>query len=144
MPEASDPEWVETEELSTLKAQAIARTYVDVDAVYRDAIGYRATVYAIAEADARAYKAGGYTGEVSEYVAGYARKNYTLAAQSNQWAADQIILRADAFRVAELAMRNTMFACQVDMRAASSPEALVVAIATWNGFIAALRAQLGL
>lgn len=125
-------------------AAAIAATYRDVDAVYVDAIGQRKPEYDDAEADARAFAAAGYAGEPTAYVSGFALKNPTGQAQSNQWAADNIIARADAFQSAKLAMRNTRFDLQADMRAASTAAELATASAAWNGFIAYLRAQLGL
>ncbi len=56
----------------------------------------------------------------------------------------QIIGRADAFQQAELAMRNTRFDSQANMRESTTFEQLAIAVAGWNGFITALRAQLGL
>lgn len=131
-------------DMDALITAAIAKTYIDVDRVYKDAIGRRATEYQEAEDAARAFAAAGYTGEVSEYVSDYAAHNVTGEAQTNQWAADQIIARADAFRTAQAAMRSQRFQRQSDMRAASTPEALAAAVAAWDGFIAALRGQLGL
>lgn len=123
---------------------AIAATYLDVDAVYVAAIGQRQSEYTDAETAARAYAAAGYAGTPSAYVTGFAANNPTGIAQTNRWSADQIIARADAFVTAKLAMRNTRFLRQADMRAATTEAALSTAIANWNGFIAALRAQLGL
>lgn len=137
--------WVETAVLPSLLAAALAQTYLDVDAVYKDAIGMRATEYARAEEFARAYLAAdpGPT-VVSGYITGHAQHNPTGIQQTNDWAAQQIIERADVFRWAELQMRNVRFARQADMRAAATPEELAVAVDTWNGFITYLRALLGL
>jgi len=123
---------------------AISRTYADVDRVYADAVGNRTEEYKDAEADARAFAAAGYTGTPSDYVHDYALHNPTGSAQTDQWAADQIIARADAFAQAKLAMRSTRFASQAAIRAAATPDDLNAAVATWNGFIASLRTQLGL
>lgn len=136
--------WVETATLASLQVDAIARTYPDVDAVYEAAIGRRATEYAEAEADARAFAAAGYTGDTTQYVTGFAQSNPTGVAQTNEWAARQIIGRADAFKQAQLAMRNTRFVRQADMRAATTYAELQTAVAGWNTFIAQLRASLGL
>lgn len=122
-------------------AAAIAATYRDVDAVYSDAIGQRGPEYADAETDARAFIAGG---ELTAYVSDFAQDNPTGQAQSNQWAAENIIARADAFRSAKLAMRSARFARQTEMRAATTTAALQLAISSWEGFIAGVRAQLGL
>jgi hypothetical protein len=131
-------------DLPALKAAAIAKTYPDVDAVYDAAVGSRTEEYKDAEADARAFAAAGYTGGVSEYVSDYALHNPTLLVQTNQWAADQIIARADAFAAAKLLMRSTRFARQADMRAATTQAGLNAAVAAWGSFISSTRSALGL
>jgi hypothetical protein len=141
----SDPEWVEVAPLAELRAAAIGKTYSDVDAVYDAAIGRRATEYANAEAAAREYLGADVKPElVSGYIAGHARSNPTGQQQTNEWAAQQIIDRADAFRWAELQMRNVRFDRQADMRAAATPEELAVAVGEWDSFILRLRSTLGL
>jgi hypothetical protein len=131
-------------DLPALKATAIAKTYPDVDAVYKAAVGRRTTEYEKAEDAARAYKAAGYTGEISTRVSKYAEKNSTGVAQTNRWATDQIIARADAFHAAEDSMRDARFDSQADMRAATTQVELDAAVAEWDSFIAATRADLGL
>lgn len=123
---------------------AVAKTYRDVDGIHEAAVGSRATEYADAEIAARAFVAAGYAGTVSDYVAGFALNNPTGIAQTNQWAADQIIARADAFHAAKLALRSQRFARQAEMRAATTDEELATAVSAWDGFIATVRAQLGL
>lgn len=140
----ASPVW-EAPELADLKAAAITRTYADVDGVYDAAIGRRGTEYERAEAAARAYLAADVEPEeVSPYIVGHARSNPTGQQQTNEWAAQQIIARADAFRWAELQMRNVRFDRQADMRAATTPEELAAAVAGWDGFIRQLRSALGL
>jgi hypothetical protein len=137
--------WVEMGPLEQLKAEAVARTYADVDAVYDAAIGRRATEYASAEAAAREYLATEMKPSVvSGYITGHARSNPTGQQQTNEWAAQQIIERADAFRWAELQMRNVRFDRQTDMRGAATPDELAAAVGTWSDFITWLRATLGL
>lgn len=131
-------------ELQEKIRSAIAQTYIDVDDVYAAAIGKRGPEYYDAEQAARAYVASGYTGEVDTDVSDFAEHNPTGQLQSNQWAADQIIARADAFRAAQKAMRSTRFARQSDMRAAATNNALASAVGAWADFIAATRSQLGL
>lgn len=131
-------------DLAALKTAALSQTYADVDRVYADAVGNRATEYQEAEQAARDYAAAGYAGAASEYVSDYALNNPTLEAQTNQWAADEIIARADAFRTAQKAMRSKRFECQAAMRAAATADELEQAIAQWAGFIAGLRAALEL
>lgn len=138
------PQWVEAAALDELKTAAIAKTYADVDKVHFDAVGNRATEYQEAEAAARAFAAGGFQGEADDDVHSYAIDNTTGEVQTDQWAAENIIARADAFRAAQKAMRNTRFKRQAEMRAAATPEELTAVVAAWDGFIAGLRAQLGL
>ncbi|KQQ86444.1 hypothetical protein [Massilia sp. Leaf139] len=137
--------WVETAPLEQAKELAIARTYVDVDAVYEAAIGRRGTEYTRAEDAARVYLAADpKPAVVSGYITGHALTNPTGQVQSEAWAAQQIVERADAFRWAELQMRNVRFARQADMRAAITPEDLATAVGQWNDFITWLRSTLGL
>lgn len=136
--------WVETAALSDLIAAAVAKCYPDIDAVYADAVGNRTEEYKDAESDARAFKAAGYTGIVSDYVHDFALHNPTGTAQTDQWAADQIIARADAFNSAKLSMRSQRFASQAAMRAAATADDLNTAVSAWNNFIATTRQNLSL
>ncbi len=138
------PEW-EPPALAGLQAEAIAKTYVDVDAVYDAAVGRRATEYEQAEAAARAYLAAAVEpAVVSEYITGHAQNNPTGQQQTNAWAARQIIERADAFRWAVLQMRSVRFARQTDMRAATTIEELAAAVTEWEEFLTWLRSTLDL
>lgn len=138
------PEW-EAPALAELQAEAIAKTYVDVDAVYDAAVGRRGTEYEQAEAAARAYLAAVVEpAVVSEYITGHAQNNPTGQQQTNEWAARQIIERADAFRWAALQMRTVRFARQADMRAATTTEELAAAVAEWEEFLTWLRSTLDL
>jgi hypothetical protein len=130
--------------LDRTKAEAIAKSYRDVDKVTEDAIGRRSEEYKDAAAAARAYAAAGYEGAVDEDISSYAQFNPTGKAQTNQWAADQIIARADAMEAAKKSMRSKRFEHQAAMRAATTAEELAVAVAAWDAFIAATRAELGL
>jgi hypothetical protein len=131
-------------DMAALKDTALARTYADVDKVTFDAVGNRVEEYKDAEAAARAYVAAGYTGDADSDISSYARHNPTGMEQTSQWAADQIIARADAFRAAQKAMRAKRFECQAAMRAATAPEGLAMAVQDWDGFITQTRADLGL
>jgi hypothetical protein len=131
-------------DLAALRTAALAKTYTDVDAVVRDAIGNRAEEYKDAAAAARAYAAAGYEGEVDEGISSYALFNPTGEAQANQWAAEQIIARADAMDTAKRSMRSKRFEHQAAMRAASTPEELDAAVAAWDAFIVETRASLGI
>jgi len=138
-------EWEDRAVLEDEKVAAVTKTYPDVDSVYQDAIGLRATEYANAESAARAYIAADpKPSPASGYITGHALNNPTGQVQSEVWAAQQIIERADAFRWAELQMRNVRFLHQAEMRAATSLEMLDAAVASWDNFIKWLREILGL
>lgn len=138
------PQWVETAALADRINAAVARCYPDIDAIYADAVGNRTEEYRDAESDARSFKAAGYVGTVSDYVHDFALHNPTGTAQTDQWAADQIIARADAFASAKLSMRSQRFASQAAMRAAATNADLDSAVSAWNSFIATTRQNLGL
>jgi hypothetical protein len=133
----------ESVNLEQLKADALKATYADVDAVTAAAVGNRVEEYRDAEAAARAFVVAGYEGDVDEYVSSYAQYNPTGEEQTNAWAADQIIARADAFRDAQKAMRTRRFASQAEIRLAQTPEELTAAVQVWGGFIAGIRLALG-
>lgn len=136
--------WEHIEPLASLQAKSINKPYADIDAVVRDAVGNRTEEYKAAEADARAYRAAGYAGAVPPSVDCFAQHNPTGIVQTGQWAADDIIMRADAFAVAKLAMRQMRFSSQSAMRSATTSAELDAAVAGWTSFIAQIRAQLGL
>ena len=136
--------WQETMSLPDLAAAAVAQTYKDVDAVYTDAIGAREPEYKDAEIEARRFAAAGFVGPVNTDISSYAEYNPTGQQQTNRWAAEQILMRADAFAAAKSVMRSTRFACQAQMQGASTVEQLATVVAAWRGFIEGLRAQLGL
>lgn len=131
-------------DLDALKTEALSAAYSDVDKVTFDAVGNRVEEYKAAETAARAYADAGYTGTVDEYVSSYALHNPTGAEQTNQWAADQIVARADSFRAAQKSMRAQRFESQAAIRAATTPDELEAAVNTWDAFIASTRSQLGL
>lgn len=133
-----------TQQLEATKNAAITRTYADVDRVYDDAVGNRTEEYKDAEADARAFAAAGFTGTAPSSITSFAQSNPTGAVQSNQWAAEQIIARADAFASAKLSMREKRFEQQAAMRAATNQAQLDAAVSAWQSYITTLRAQLGL
>lgn len=137
-------EWEDSVPLAAHIKAAIDATYPDVDAIYEAAVGRRTTEYTRAEEAAREYVAAEVKPAiVSSYITGHAERNPTGEVQTNEWAAQQIIERADAFRWAELQMRNARFAHQADMRAATSAEELEAVVESWRGFIEWLREILG-
>jgi hypothetical protein len=140
-----EPVWVEVVPLVDMQASAIAQTYVDVDAVYAAAVGNRTPEYTEAEAAARAYLAvDPKPAVVSEFITDHAQDNPTGDVQTNDWAAQQIVEKADVLKWAVRQMRKVRFARQADMRAAATPQELAVAVQAWNDFITWLRSTLRL
>ncbi len=136
--------WKDPRTLEDVLALALEKPYADIDAIVRDAVGGRTKEYEKAEAEARAFAASGYAEPAPRSVAKFAAKNPTMQPQSNTWAAQQVIGRANALAAAQDDMRDQRFESQWNMRAATTLAELDVAVATWNTFIAQLRAQLGL
>lgn len=132
--------WVETSTLANLKTAAYAKCFADINAMVWDAVGNMTEEYKDAEVEARAFKAGGYVGEVPGMVAPYADKE----SQSAIWATDDIIARADAFSYAKKAMRTHRMARQKEMTAATTLTQLDAAVDAWNAFMTQLRALLEL
>jgi hypothetical protein len=140
----STKRWLYVTPLALLKSLAIAKTFADVDAVVKDAVGNRTKEYELAEAASRVFAAAGYVGEVSKLVTSYALSNATLQEQTNEWAAQNIIARAMAFEWATEEMRDQRMTHGVAMQTATTSEALAGAVSSWSAFITGLRAQLGL
>ena len=158
--EASDPErpddrryWVSENEdgtyFATLKDDALANEAAglvkqidaDADSIYSAALGHRATEYAQAEAEAQAYKEGGYSASaVPDYVLAWA----TATGNTAQWAADDILSTAAAWRTAQTAIRSSRLACKEAVRKAADFDSLEAAKDAWQAASQAIRAQLGL
>jgi hypothetical protein len=117
-------------------AQALLKIDADADRIISDAVGSRTTEYEMAEAGAAAYQAAGYTGTVPPSVQIWA----TVESQTAQWAADDILAQASAWRGASLVIRQARLIAKRDVRAGQTDTAL----ATWAGFVASMRAALGL
>lgn len=137
--------WVETSTLEQLCTDAVAKTYPDVDAIYEAAVGSRTVEYQKAEAAARAYQAAEVKpSPASIYITSHALNNPTGQVQSEAWAAQQIIEKADAFAWAVAQMRDVRAASQGRMRAATTPGELEAVEKDWHGFILWVRDVLGL
>ncbi|CAN7203350.1 hypothetical protein LJR118_000620 [Acidovorax sp. LjRoot118] len=120
-------------------ASTLAGIDSDVDEIYRLAIGSRQAEYEEAERQAKAYEDAGYTGPVPPMVQCWADpKGWTA-----QQAADEILQQAGIWRGAQQAIRAQRLASKEQARAAESPAGLAAVRAGWDGFVAAVRAQLG-
>lgn len=130
-------------EIAAQVAQAslavLRRIDADADAIYRDAMGARQSEYTEAELQAQAFKDAGYTGEAGPMVAAWA----LATGNTEQWAADDILGQAAQWRQAQAAIRTQRLVHKQMVRSATTQAALDSALASWNTFVTALRAELG-
>lgn len=122
--------------LTAARANLIRQIDADTDAIYRAVQGDRAMEYVLAESDAKAYKAAGYTGTVPDSVASWA----SAKGQTATWAADDILTTATGWRQAQSAIRATRLTCKEQARAATD---LAPVVAQWAGFLMTVKAALG-
>jgi|SRR6478672_909688 len=123
------------------KAKLIRRIDAEVDGIYAAVIGNRGPEYEDAATEAQAFKNAGYpAGAIPPSVSSWATpKGWTA-----QQAADDILMEAAKLSAAKQAIRQNRLARKEEARNASTPAALATAAAQWDGFVAALRVQLGL
>lgn len=122
--------------LTAARANLIRQIDADTDAIYRAVQGDRAMEYVLAESDAKAYKAAGYTGTVPDSVASWA----SAKGQTATWATDDILTTATGWRQAQSAIRATRLTCKEQARAATD---LAPVVAQWAGFLMTVKAALG-
>ncbi|KRC36227.1 hypothetical protein ASE28_01450 [Acidovorax sp. Root219] len=121
-------------------AVAVARIDADVDAIYSAAIGLRQAEYEMAERQAQAFVDAGYEPPVPGMVQSWANaKGWPPAA-----AAEDILVVATQWRGAQELIRTQRLLRKEQARGAVGPAGLAATMATWTGFVAAARAQLGL
>lgn len=109
----------------------------DVDAIYAAVQGNRGPEYALAEAEATAFKAGGYVAPAPSSVASWA----TAKGESAQWAADNILATAAAWRYAMGVIRNQRLAHKELARTSNDLNAVKT---SWQAFANGIRSQLGI
>lgn len=107
----------------------------DVDLIYEQAVGNRSLEYTTAEQQALAYKTAGYTGAVPPSVASWVVASGLKA----NAASDNILAQAAAWRGAVEAIRANRLLAKKRIT-----DGVPTAMAQWNGFVAAIRGQLGL
>lgn len=127
------------EEFAQLKIAFNVQTDTECDDIYFAVMGFRDIEYINAEQQALAYQAAGYTGEVPPLVAAYA----TGAGITAQAAAEYTLALAAAWRPAMQAIRTYRTIAKSATIAAINEQELDAAKASWAGFVAGIRAQLG-
>lgn len=117
------------------QAQALRQIDADVDAIYTAAIGNRGPEYEAAEFEALSYQAAGFAGDVPPSVASWVAASGMTA----QAAALDIIAQGNAWRQAAQAMRAQRLQAKAGVRSG----AIAPTLAAWSGFVAQMRAALG-
>ncbi len=119
---------------------AVAQIDADVDAIYSAAIGLRQAEYEMAERQAQVFADAGYEPPVPGMVQSWAiAKGWTAQA-----AAADVLAVAAQWRGAQELIRAQRLLRKEQARAALGPAGLAATMATWAGFVAAVRAQLGI
>ncbi|MGE0350941.1 hypothetical protein [Hydrogenophaga sp.] len=118
-----------------LQADALRQIDHDVDRIYADVIGYRATEYEAAEREALAYQAAGFAGEVPPSVASWVAAS-GLGAQA---AALNILEEAEAWRTAAQMIRAQRLLAKAGVRAGEISQSMTA----WGGFVQQMRLALG-
>ena len=116
----------------------ILKIDTDVDALIRKVIGERTSEYELAEKEANAYKAAGYTGTVPGSVSAWA----IAKSWKPKVAADSIIATAAAWRSAQASMRATRLLSKEQARVTVDVAALDAIKVQWDEFMVALKLQL--
>lgn len=125
--------------LGDARAALILSIDADADAIYSAVLGNRATEYAQAEAEATAFKSGDYNGAAPDTVQSWA----TVKGETAQWSADDILATAAAWRGAQSAIRLHRLTGKEAARDAEDAGALATVAGQWRGFVAYVKAQLG-
>ena len=118
------------------RAALLIKIDADTDAIYGAVQGNRGSEYQLAEMDATAYKAAGYTGTVPASVQAWA----TAKGKTATWAADDILKTATAWRGAMASIRSNRLAKK---EAAKTATDLAPITAQWDGFVAYIKTALG-
>jgi len=121
-------------------AETLLHIDADVDQIYAALLGNREPEYVLAEKEALAFQAAGYTGTVPPSVQAWA----TAKSQTATWAADDILSAAASWRQAQIAIRATRLLCKEGAKNSADVAALLTVKAQWASFLAVIKPQLGL
>tara|TARA_R110000868_G_scaffold399397_1_gene673096 strand:+ start:1169 stop:1825 length:657 start_codon:yes stop_codon:yes gene_type:complete len=111
----------------------------DTDSLIKSVIGERGGEYELAENEATAYKAAGYTGTVPSSVQAWATAKGWTATQ----ATDSILTAATGWRTAQAALRAARLLHKEQASVAVDAAELDTIKTQWNDFLAALKTSLG-
>ena len=147
--EFSVVDWISDDELAEIaanKAQSDATTRAalilqiddESDALIRAVIGERGHEYELAEKEALAFKASGYTGLVPSSVESWATAKGWTATQS----ADSIIAASVGWRSAQAALRASRLLCKEQAKNAANAIDMGVIRSGWSESLAAIKESL--
>ena len=120
------------------KRTIITKIDADSDAIYAAALGNRETEYKQAEDEANAFLAACYSGDAPPYVQAWSSAKRKTA----QWASDDILATALAWRTAQAAIRMNRLSYKEAARSATTAEELALVVTQWDTFVGAITAQL--
>lgn len=113
------------------------RIDADADAIYAAVQGNRGNEYVLAETEATAFKAANYNGPVPSSVASWA----SAKAKTAQWAADDILATAVAWRGAMSLIRANRLSHKEQAKTSND---LVAVAKSWDTFVNVIKGQLGI
>lgn len=122
---------------------AVRKIDRDVDRIYVDTIGNRGEEYRLAEADAQAYEAAGFSGAVPPFVADHQAAKAHLGWTAQQ-AAEDILATAANWRGAQAQIRAQRLSSKEQARIAADSAALQAVMVAWDGFVVTVRNSLGI
>lgn len=131
---------VDTPSLATLKQAFILKVDADIDAIYGVIVGNRYAEYQDAATEAKTFKDALYLGTAGASVTSWA----TVKAQTNTWAADDILATANAWKGAQAQMRNVRLTHKENARVATTNAQLQAVQASWAATLIAVKNALGI
>jgi hypothetical protein len=141
--EGNTPEPADVPSLAQQIAAAVRNIDAATDRIITDTIGARGEEYRQAYADALAYQAADWQGDVPPFVA-----NHQAAKAADEWtarqAAEDILVTATAWLNAQGLIRTQRLWHKEQVRRAADQAALDAALASWTAFVVTIRAALGL
>lgn len=131
-------ESINTKQLQDKKSQSLKLIDESSDELITAAIGRRDTEYLQAEKQAQEFIAAGYKGNTYPYVSSWA----TAKNETNEWAADNIIETATAWREVQSDLRAKRLMHKENVRNSETQEEIDTVMASWQLYIKTLKQSL--
>jgi hypothetical protein len=126
--------------LEQQRTDAARKIDADADRIYGDVLGNRGEEYKAAEADAKTFKAVGYSGNAPAGVSSWVAASGMTA----QGAADDILTTAENWRGAMSQIRANRLLRKKEVERAADQEEISAALIAWGYFVSVMRSGLGL